>query len=124
MEKTLSLYKELLFLSLDIIKYSEIISKLSTSQKYKEATDIDKKRKILYYRVQELQIEINSLANFDNGESVINRSLENLDFAESFKNIDHTTILKLKEQLIKLESIDVKSEDALKQIEILKYLIE
>lgn len=124
MEKTLSLYKELLFLRLDIIKYSEIISELSTSQKYKEATDIDKKRKTLYYRVQELQIEINSLANFDNGESVFNRSLENLDFGESFKNIDHTTILKLKEQLIKLESIDVKSDDVLKQIEILQYIIE
>ena len=117
MEKTLPLYKELLYLKIELLHFSETISTLVKSSNYEEASKIDKKRKIIFFKVQELQLEINALKSQE-----VERD-STIDFTTTFENINLSTIPKIKEQLDKLESIAVKSDEVNKQIEILNYLI-
>ena len=122
MENIVSLYKELLNLKIEILKLSETITKLVKLTKYEDAAIIDKSRKVLFNRVQELQLEINALPKPTNNEDDF---LQSMSFFEStFNDIDYTTIPKIKNYIIELESIKIKSDDIKKQIEIFRFLID
>jgi hypothetical protein len=119
-DKIYIIYKDLLINKMKIIDINKKCYPLVMEQKYDELHLLDLNKKDIYSKIKESQQQLIFILNSNPSHYEF---LNLIDFKTSFDEIDETTLPKMVEILKKLKEKTNKTEEILKHIELLEFLI-